>query len=452
MALSYHGVVGSRAKVTLPSVDTWSSNMNILRDPPKSITTRKIDKVGETSDITQMIQDSGDRACEAINVYARGVNPMVAVSYGNYGNNGGQRVNGQLTGKNFVGGQGSSGVGNSGTQSFLPYRVMRDGAFRPPVRDQRDLLPLSRLPRVWTSSFTQPGFADYSKKAFCPGAYTDYRQVKNSNQILKACIRPTATYQIQTPVTETYEVKNVIQNPIQISGHSGLQPQAKVNAEPGKNVSYIIHEPIRSEVILNKGSSNIQKNSQIDHFDTDKYTQETLHSNVRSNTSQDIQHTPIHELFSVDTNNRTREQMNIGYTANQVGHNKNEYIHDDINLKRSLPQYEARTNTRQNIHMQVIEPVQELSLTNNRPTTSMTTNHGSMRRQAIDNISSRNFNLKPTVTAGGYDPTPSMPSIQRQQEITEFDNQKSQMRDKIYQMQMGRNMEHFVPPGTPIYG
>ncbi len=42
--LSYHALQTNR-RVTLPSVESWGSNMNILKDPPKSITTRKIDKV-----------------------------------------------------------------------------------------------------------------------------------------------------------------------------------------------------------------------------------------------------------------------------------------------------------------------------------------------------------------------------------------------------------------------
>ena len=81
MALSYSGIV-NYGKVTLPSVESWGTNMNILKDPPKSVHTRKIDKVGETSAITTSIDESGDRFCEAINYYARGQNPMVSVSYG----------------------------------------------------------------------------------------------------------------------------------------------------------------------------------------------------------------------------------------------------------------------------------------------------------------------------------------------------------------------------------
>ena len=66
MALSYSGIV-NYGKVTLPSVESWGTNMNILKDPPKSVHTRKIDKVGETSAITTSIDESGDRFCEAIN-------------------------------------------------------------------------------------------------------------------------------------------------------------------------------------------------------------------------------------------------------------------------------------------------------------------------------------------------------------------------------------------------
>src|SRR3990167_1566583 len=104
MSISYHAIVGHKRNVTLPSVESCGANMNILRDPPKSIQTRKIDKVGETSEITQMIQDAGNRMGDAILMYARGVNPMVAVSYDNYGNNGGQTVK----------------QSSSGTQAFLP--------------------------------------------------------------------------------------------------------------------------------------------------------------------------------------------------------------------------------------------------------------------------------------------------------------------------------------------
>ena len=206
--LSYSGLT-NHGKVTLPSVETWGTNMNILRDPPKSLHTRKIDKVGQTSNITSMIDDSSDRASEAIMVYARGVNPSVSVSYNNLGNNGGQTSAGALAGLN-------------NTQAAkLPYPIMRDGAFRPPVLRQEQLLPLSRQPRVWTSQFSQPGFTDFSKRVRNCGTADNTKEVHTN--LLKGTIRPTAVYKIETPIKETYDIKNNIQDIIHTTANSGTR-------------------------------------------------------------------------------------------------------------------------------------------------------------------------------------------------------------------------------------
>ena len=148
MSISYSGLT-SRGKVTLPSVGNWG-NLNILRDPPKSIHTRRIQKVGDDSQIIDEIGGSGNRICEAINHYARGVNPMVSVQYSNTG----------------YGGNGTSSIGTGGkcgtnAQAFLPYRIMNGGAFRPPIQRQEDLLPLSRLPRLFTCADTNKQLIDY---------------------------------------------------------------------------------------------------------------------------------------------------------------------------------------------------------------------------------------------------------------------------------------------------
>lgn len=173
MALSYSGIV-NYGKATLPSVESWGTNMNILRDPPKSVHTRKIDKVGETSAITTAVDESGDRFCEAINYYARGQNPMVSVSYGQ----------GQPTSSNF-----SSG------QAYLPYRIARDGAFRPPIWRQEDLLPLSRLPRIWTEVSTQPYKPIFTKRIMDCGTAEETTEVKNQTlQVACAANKTVAAY------------------------------------------------------------------------------------------------------------------------------------------------------------------------------------------------------------------------------------------------------------------
>ena len=400
MSISYHGVVGyGSGRTSLPSVETWGSNMNILRDPPKSIFTRKIDKVSDTSEITQMIQDSGDRACEAINVYARGVNPMVAVSYDNYGNNGGQK-SGNLSQ------QGMNLGGNR--QAYLPYRIMDRGAFRPPIKDQRDLLPLSRLPRVWTSSFTQPGFADFSKKAMCPAnTGEDYRGAKKAEQMLKACIRPTATYKINTPVVEGFEVKYVIKNPVSVPAFSGVQPNARFNGEIGQPVKEIHELPLRPDANI-----NLSQNRGV---------------------------TTIDELYGVDTENRTKRIQTVDYETPHTGYEKNEYIHEEINLDRVLPYHEGRTNTGQNIHKRLDGQVTERSYVPNRPTAAITANVG-RDVHSVDTISSRQYNLRPTISAGTMESVPTIPTTYRENNLEGFDLQKSRTRQAVYEMQQDRNI------------
>ncbi len=67
--------------------------------------------------------------------------PMVSVQYNNTG----------------------LGFGRSSNEAFLPYRIIKDGAFRPPIVDLRDLMPLSRQPRNTTSINTSAEFIDFSK-------------------------------------------------------------------------------------------------------------------------------------------------------------------------------------------------------------------------------------------------------------------------------------------------
>lgn len=433
MSISYSSIVGfGSGKATLPSVETWGSNMNILRDPPKSIYTRKIDKVGETSEITQMIDDASDRACEAILVYARGVNPMVAVSYDNYGNNGGQKSgNVNQVGLNVNGG--------SAKQSYLPYRIMDRGAFRPPVKDQRDILPLSRLPRVWTSSFSQPGFADFSKKAICQSETgEEYRAIKAPEQMLQACVRPTATYKLETPIVENYEVKYVIKNPVQISGHSGIQPQARFNGEVGQPVK-MVENPLRPDINVNQNGDYIQ-DAVLSHFDTEKYTHDVLHGNMNTNVSQNITITSLEDIYGVDPSTRTKKSFVIDYETPHTSYDKHEYIHRDVELDRVLPHHESQTNNGYNIHTRLDGQATERMYVPNRPVAHVMTNGGGAHMQAVDEISSRQFNLRPTVTPGGFDPVPSVPMYYHENSIQELDVQKSRMRRSIYDMQQDRNL------------
>jgi len=270
--LSYSGLT-NYGSVTLPSVDTWGTDMNILRDPPRSITTRRIDKVGETSDITAMIDDSGNRSCEAIQVYARGVNPSVSVSYSNYGNNGGQGQAGGLTGLNAP-------IAGAGRQAKLPFSVMKDGAFRPPVRTQFDLMPLSRIPRIWTSAYSQPGFADYSKKMRTCGTAAETKEVFDTT--LTACARPTAVYKIEKPhESQQALISKSIQDTMINPASSGIRTMDITQQEVKVPLGEIYNDRVKTDAYANISDNSKYINSSKKA--TGNYIQDTNHQNVQGN-------------------------------------------------------------------------------------------------------------------------------------------------------------------------
>ena len=421
--LSYHGVVGY-GKATLPSVVGYSTNLNILKDPPKMVMTRRRDKVGETSSITQMQQESGDRACEAIQVYARGVNPFVKVSYSNAANNGGQRTNGFSNG------------GQAGRQAYLPHSIggngIGGGAFRPPVRSPQSLLPLSRLPRTNTSEFTKPGFADFTRKMMCPQPAAKTAGVKTKR--LRASVRPTAVYKIETPAMEPFEVRYVIQNPVKAvgSGRSGTRTLDRTQQYVGTPTRPTIAKPLHADAQTNLSENRHINNSQMD---TGRFTQEVRASDVRSKLSQNIQAHSIDLTSNVDV--RTQDLLNVAADAPLSGHTKIEYIHGDKRLERALPAHQSRTNRRQNIHVRTeVEHQRELKM--NRPVTQGSTNHGSVQRQAVDNISSRQYRLNPTVSPGGFDGRAGLPALQRGRGVPTLQRGRNALMDRVAEMQRSR--------------
>lgn len=157
--ISYSALT-SYGKATLPSVEGWNGNFDIIKDPPSGIHTRRIIKVGENNDLLDWNEDSGSRINEMINIYARGNNPMVSVQYSNHGNTG----SGLMGRDGGTSGSTMSGVMTSGGGGKLPYRIMNEGAFRPPILRQEDLLPLSRMPRLCTSITSKRCRVDQTKR------------------------------------------------------------------------------------------------------------------------------------------------------------------------------------------------------------------------------------------------------------------------------------------------
>jgi len=378
MSISYSAITNF-GKLSLPSVETWGTNMNILRDPPRSITTRRIDKVGQDSSITETIDQSENRAAEAITQYARGVNPFVSVSYNNNGNNGGQ-----LSG-------GISGSYNN-TQASLPYKL--SDSFRPPAIGQINLQPLSRLPRAWTTAYTQPGFADFSKKMKVCGTAADTKEVKDN--LLKTSARPTAVYIIETPLERPYETKYKIQDVLKSNVRAPVSTTDRT-----QQVNYKAGKEINNNMINTSAVTNIK----ADH----------------------TQITSIDEILDLSVV-KTKDINNINYHTPLRGNDKTEYIHDPIELERVIPLHQAHTNFKQPTD-KTLQHEYMKEYERNTPLTNYATNIG-MRGE--NNISSTQYKLIPKISPGEYNVPASIPTQNRIQELySPFQNEKSRINKSV---------------------
>jgi hypothetical protein len=303
--------------VTLPSVEDWGSNTNILRDPPKSITTRRIDKVGQNTDITQLLDDSGDRINEGISVYSRGINPMVSVSYSNDSNNSG--MSGNITST------------SSRVQARPPYPVFEGGAFRPPMYTQRDLIPLSRLPRTWFGTLSTPGFVDFSKTIQKPN---DYRALKDALNVY--CVQPNKTAIIDKPLVENFKMLNTINDKhITLDVNAGhksnfISSYTREHADMQKG----INENNMNVFAQSKSTKDISQNLEGISINENKYIQDLLHSqaftNKTSNHSQNLNN------IDMDTTRYLQNVHNIEANVNMSRQNTQSLANIDMNTSRYL--------------------------------------------------------------------------------------------------------------------
>jgi len=310
-------------KLTLPSVEGFNGSLNILRDPPKSIFTKRIDKVFQNNNFNDLIDGSADRMSEGISVYSRGVNPMVSVSYDNNSNNAGSFTNSSFG----YGNNTSQGHINRGTQAFLPYRIADKGAFRPPIRSQYDLLPLSRQPRAWFQALTNPGFADYTKKKYLP---TQFRMIKDLLLKTDQPIKPNSSIKIEKPILENYKMQNSInEKHININASSGTRSLDHSNFT-------------RENVDLYKG---IQEN----------YEQVNALTNKQSSRSHNLTDMSINEKNYILAKEYYEASVNPSEFRNQ-GLEGLEINEDKYIIEKEY--YETKTNKGQNINTKTLDELQ----------------------------------------------------------------------------------------------
>ena len=434
--------------VTLPSVESWGTNNNIIKDPPKSIVTRRIDKVGETQNLVEWVDESGDRICEGINLYPRGVNPFVAVSYDNFSNNAG--IKGNLT--NI----------SSKTQVSLPYKVMRDGVFRPPIQNQRDLLPLSRQNRLLSSQYTNPEFIDFSKTRQCDTL--EQRAIKED--VIKTCIRPTAVFTLEKPIEPFNINHSIVDSPLKYNVNGTVRgfDNSVVNVlEPSKGANNINNTAF---ACTNLGSNGMQAKNEVNMM-TNKFIQNVNYQDIISNPSLNIQTKDLREVSYLDenryikdalqgefnTNMKGYEQDNnfdfnddryikeksyLDYTTPMKGVEKQNILSDHIELQRRLPTWEATTNQSDYNIYKNIEYENEIQLERNIPLTCATTNVADINTLGDIDVGSRNFKLPRVLPVGGFEGKATMPQLERNYEGESLNQERNKFNKKVFSMFEGR--------------
>lgn len=245
--------------VTLPSVE----GVNILRDPPKSIVTRKITKVGEDDSLLNLVDGSSDRVCEAIKIYPRGINPMVEVSYDNNSRG--------------ISGGGSSHVSRQ-AQAYLPYRIMDRGAFRAPIIAPQSLLPLSRLPRTHTFATANPGLVDFTKTISCG---TNSKNTKGT--IIQGCVEPTKFYKKEQ--YHELDSRSSIQNKLTSNVKSNprgftkiIIPENEIKLESNRPVAngYTNLSGVKTAVQTNPETTIIKRNLKYNEYESRPLMKRTM--------------------------------------------------------------------------------------------------------------------------------------------------------------------------------
>ena len=391
MSISYHGIIGNKAKVTMPSAEGWLTNKNILRDPPKSITTRRIDRVNQDGSLNEMIYHSGDRLAENINVFARGVNPMVSVEYGNHG------------AASTLGGGSNAGLGafGNGAPGKLPYRIMDAGAFRPPMLRQEQLLPLSRQPRNVTKVITNKAFVDYTKSVTCQATKepSTYRQIKEG---FKTHVEPTRTCKFATPVQEHFVLKYVIENPTTTSATT-----AKVSRA---NIQMINNENMREAA---KSINQYAQTSGIkaQNFQNYIHDEKNLERNIPSYTTSTNKTSALKKTIAPDYDMLlSRNMPSHMATTNMQGDKTVSLDHEvDHNLSRNIPEYSTRSNVSDTTKFVYNRPENDYMFEQKTMAHSVHANPNGRG----DTEQNRTYILPESLPTGGFEGKSTMPVMDR---------------------------------------
>lgn len=331
--LSFSGLT-CHGKSGMPSVEGWGTSTNIMKDPPKSIHTKRKDKVGTTSHITQQVADSGDRYNEVIRKFALGINQFTDVEYNNNASNIGRGSTNNIVPGGVV-------------QAKSPNRIMKDGEFRPPVIAPKDLLPLSRHRRPNTSTVTNKKNIDFTRKPYSCEHKKKGREI-NKNYTTQSVV-PTKTYKLEKMIGQT--MKDYIRERIPMYVSSQKDGGAlHYNVVYGDNTkTSAVHEDILQGQCNTQLVNPIQQHN--NELDTKRYTKKTFTNHIITNKTSDISN--IIEDLKGDYTQVRSEIPNISVSGTKSSSSNNPSQHNyqnSLSFEKNVPNHSLNTNTKGNVN------------------------------------------------------------------------------------------------------
>ena len=126
----------------------------------------------------------------------------------------------------------------------------------------------------------------------------------------------------------------------------------------------------------------------------------------------------------------------MSHTASKKPRERTDYVHDDIELSRNLPEYQGVTNKADRGKYRRNQYTNSIELSRNIPTGSFSSNV--VARGASDH-GSRTARLIPKVQPGGYHNGGQKPMIERMQEVASpYETQKARTSRIVMESMQGR--------------
>lgn len=323
-------------KVSLPSVEGWNGQSSIVKDPLKSVTTRRREKVGVTNTILEMMENSFDRN-----------DAFAPVKYG---------TNPHMESNSMSAPNGSKSSSFYPKKNILPNR--QDESIRVELSAPRDMLALSRQSRPRTSVAPVLKSVDHTIRLVNIGD----QQKEVHSTILKPAVRPVATFKLAPSMDlfEGFQPLKIIENPLTFSGKTNISAPFKQTQEGGFE------------------------------FHTENFTKdELLNFNATTNKGRKID-VGLNAIDDVAI--YTQDGITTTFSTNKSSKNNIERDDKDITLLRNLPEFSTKVSkvSHDHIHQERID--KELQL--NRPNIQQKTN---LKAKGEDQVSTREYSLKPRI-------------------------------------------------------